>query len=55
MFLGGVRFQGRKATAGFELKYYRADAEFDEDDAVFAGPRIDLGGWNYQGTVGFRF
>jgi hypothetical protein len=55
VFLGGVRFQGRGATAGFELKYHRADAEFDEDDATFAGPRIDLGGWSYQGTVGFRF
>jgi hypothetical protein len=53
--LGGVRFQGRKATAGFEVRYHKADASFDEDDDEFAGHKIDLGGWTYQGTVGFRF
>jgi hypothetical protein len=55
VFLGGVRFQGRKATAGFELKYHKADADFDADDDEFVAPRIDLGGWSYQATVGFRF
>jgi len=55
VFLGGVRFQGRKATAGFEVKYHRADADFDADDDEFVAPRIDLGGWTYQATVGFRF
>ena len=53
--LGGVRFQNRSLTAGFEVRYHKADAEFDKDDDEFAGTRIDLGGWTYQGTVGFRF
>lgn len=53
--LAGVRFQNRSMTAGFEVRYHKADAEFDEDDDEFAAPRIDLGGWTYQGTVGFRF
>jgi opacity protein-like surface antigen len=50
--LGGVRFAISKATAGFELRYYRADAPLDDR---FAGSRLDLGGWTYQATGGFRF
>jgi hypothetical protein len=52
--LAGVRFQGRSATGGFEVKYHKAEGSFDSDDD-FAGPKIDLGGWTYQGTIGFRF
>lgn len=55
VLLGGVRFQGTKAAVGFEIKYHKADAEFGDDDDEFAGTRIDLGGWTYQGTIGFRF
>lgn len=55
VLLGGVRFQGRGAAGGFEVKYHKADASFDADDDEFAGSRIDLGGWTYQGTLGFRF
>lgn len=50
--LGGVRFAGPSASAGFEIKYHRADAPLD---SRFAGPRIDLGGWTYQVTGGLRF
>ena len=50
--LGGVRFTANRATAGFEVRYYKADAELDDR---FAGSRLDLGGWNYQVTAGFRF
>ncbi len=50
--LGGVRFGNKRATAGFEVRYYRADAELDDR---FAGSRLDLGGWTYQATGGFRF
>ncbi|HZI81558.1 MAG TPA: hypothetical protein VFD69_18690 [Vicinamibacterales bacterium] len=53
--LAGVRFQGRSATGGFEVKYHKADASFEADDDAFAGPKIDLGGWTYQATIGFRF
>jgi len=50
--LGGVRFAWPSASAGFEIKYHRADAPLD---SRFAGPRIDLGGWTYQATAGLRF
>ena len=53
--LAGVRFQGRSATGGFEVKYHKADESFDAGDDEFAGPKIDLGGWTYQATIGFRF
>jgi hypothetical protein len=53
--LGGVRFQGRSATGGFEVKYHKADASFDADDDEFAGTHLDLGGWTYQATFGVRF
>ena len=53
--LAGVRFQGRKATGGFEVKYHKADGSFESDDDEFAAPKIDLGGWTYQATIGFRF
>jgi hypothetical protein len=53
--LAGVRFQGRTATGGFEVKYHKADASFESDDDEFAAPKIDLGGWTYQATLGFRF
>ena len=53
--LGGVRFQGRGAAGGFEIKYHKADASFQPDDDEFAGTHLDLGGWTYQATLGFRF
>jgi hypothetical protein len=51
--LGGVRFQSRTATAGFEVRYHKVDDDIDPID--FSGSRIDLGGWTYQGTLGVRF
>ena len=53
--LGGVRFQGRTATAGFEVRYHKADASFQPEDDEFLGTHLDLGGWTYQATIGFRF
>jgi hypothetical protein len=53
--LAGVRFQGRGAAGGFEVKYHKADASFQPDDDEFAGTHLDLGGWTYQATLGFRF
>jgi hypothetical protein len=51
--VGGVRFVGDALSAGGELRYHAADAELD--DTIFAGPRIDLGGWTYNFTLGLRF
>lgn len=57
--VGGIRFAGDRVSVGGELRYHAADAELDDR---FAGPqfpavepRIDLGGWTYNFTVGYRF
>jgi hypothetical protein len=50
--LGGLRFAGDTATAGFEIRYQKATGELDEN---FAAPKIDLGGWTYNFTAGVRF
>ena len=50
--LGGIRFGGDSATAGFEIRYHKADADLDNR---FAGRKLDLGGWTYNFTVGVRF
>jgi hypothetical protein len=50
--LGGIRFAGDTASGGFEIKYQKAAGDLDED---FAAPKIDLGGWTYNFTLGVRF
>jgi hypothetical protein len=50
--LGGIRFSGDTASAGFEARYRSAHASLPQP---FAGTAIDLGGWTYQFTVGMRF
>ena len=50
--LGGIRFSGDTASAGFEVRYRSAHASLPQP---FAGTAIDLGGWLYQFTVGMRF
>jgi hypothetical protein len=50
--LGGIRFAGRTASAGGEIRYQKADGDLPID---FAGSHIDLGGWTYNFTVGLRF
>jgi hypothetical protein len=50
--LGGIRAAGRSATAGFEIRYQKAEGDLPVD---FAGSKIDLGGWTYNFTVGVRF
>lgn len=50
--LGGLRFAGDTASAGFEVRYQRALGDLDE---AFAAPKIDLGGWTYNFTAGIRF
>lgn len=56
--LGGLRFAGRSASAGFEVRYQRAKADLptsDFFDIAKPNPTIDLGGWTYQFTAGVRF
>jgi len=50
--LGGIRFAGRTASAGGEIRYQHAEGDLSSD---FAGSKIDLGGWTYNFTVGLRF
>ena len=52
LVLGGVRFAGRRFSAGGEIRYQHAEGDLPND---FAGRRIDLGGWTYNFTVGPRF
>jgi hypothetical protein len=51
--LGGVRFAGDTASVGGEIRYQKAEA--DLDPSVFAGSKLDLGGWTYNFTIGLRF
>jgi hypothetical protein len=54
--LGGIRFAGERVSGGFEVRYQDADADLGTSFAAGTPePRIDLGGWTYQATVGFRF
>jgi len=54
--LGGIRFASDSVSAGFEVRYQSADAALGEEfQDILAEPRIDLGGWTYQLTVGYRF
>ena len=50
--LGGVRFASDSFSVGGEIRYQKADADLSDD---FAAPKLDLGGWTYQFTLGFRF
>lgn len=50
--LGGVRFAGRSFSAGGEIRYQHASGDLPSD---FSAPKIDLGGWTYNFTVGARF
>jgi hypothetical protein len=52
VILGGVRFAGQRFSAGGEIRYLKADGELPGD---FSAPRIDLGGWTYNFTIGARF
>jgi hypothetical protein len=52
IFLAGVRYAGQRITAGGEFRFHDAVGDLPND---FAGPKIDLGGWTYNFTVGVRF
>jgi outer membrane protein W len=52
--LGGVRFSVGQFDPGFEVRYQSAKGDLPADQ-TFAGPRIDLGGFNYLFTFNIRF
>ena len=49
----GARFAVNNLNIGGEVRYQKAEGELDERD--FLGPKIDLGGFHYLATVGFRW
>jgi hypothetical protein len=49
----GARFPLGNLTFGGEVRYQKAEGDLDERD--FLGPKIDLGGFHYAATVGFRW
>jgi hypothetical protein len=54
--LGGIRFAGDTVSSGFEVRYQAAEADLASNFAnVPDNPKLDLGGWTYQFTVGYRF
>jgi outer membrane protein W len=52
--LGGVRLSVGQFDPGFEVRYQSAKGDLPADQ-TFAGPRIDLGGFNYLFTFNIRF
>jgi hypothetical protein len=52
--LGGVRFPVGPFGAGFEVRWQDATATLPADQG-FAGPKVDLGGFNYLFTMTFKF
>jgi hypothetical protein len=51
--LGGVRFPIGDWALGGEIRYQSAKGNLNTQD--FLAPKIDLGGFNYLVTVGFKF
>jgi hypothetical protein len=54
LVLGGVRLPLGPVGVGGEIRWQHARAALPADQA-FAGPNIDLGGFNYLFTMNFRF
>ena len=49
----GLRVPFSGGSVGGEVRYQKAEGDLDERD--FLGPKIDLSGFHYLFTVGFRF
>jgi len=49
---GGIRFAADSFSAGGEIRYTAAEADLPSQ---FDGTTIDLGGWSYLFSLGFRF
>jgi hypothetical protein len=54
--LGGLRVAGDAMSGGFEIRYHGANAPLGHPFSILQRePRIDLGGWTYQFTMGWQF
>ena len=49
---GGIRFAADAFSVGGEIRYQAAEADLPNE---FVGSKLDLGGWTYAFTLGFRF
>lgn len=49
----GARVPLGNVTIGGEVRYQKGEGDLDTQD--FLGPKIDLGGFHYTATIGFRF
>ncbi len=49
----GARVPFGRVSIGGEVRYQKAEGDLDERD--FLGPKLDLGGFHYAGTIGIRF
>jgi hypothetical protein len=54
VILGGVRVPVGNWGIGGEIRYQHASADLPNDQG-FAGPKIDLGGFNYLFTINVKF
>lgn len=54
VILGGVRFSAGPWDIGGEVRYQDAKGDLPADQ-LFAGDKIDLGGWNYLATFTIHF
>jgi hypothetical protein len=54
ILLGGLRFSSRTVTVGGEFRYQDAEADLDRSVGFF-DDRLDLGGYSWLFTVGFKF
>lgn len=52
VIVGGARWADGGISVGGEVRYRRGVGDLTPD---FASNKIDLGGWTYQATIGYRF
>jgi outer membrane protein W len=52
VFVGGARWADGGMSVGGEVRYRQAVGDLSTD---FAANKLDLGGWSYQATIGYRF
>jgi outer membrane protein W len=52
VFVGGARWADGGISVGGEVRYRQAVGDLTSD---FASDKLDLGGWSYQATIGYRF
>jgi outer membrane protein W len=52
VFVGGARWADGGVSVGGEVRYRQGVGDLGTD---FAATKLDVGGWTYQATIGYRF